>query len=69
MASGWSAERRRRQAKLIHGWKPWRRSTGPRTAAGRARVSRNAYKGGTRQMLRALRRLLREHRNVLERVK
>ena len=35
--------------------------TGPKTPGGKARVSRNAYKGGTRSMLRELARLLREH--------
>jgi len=35
-------------------------STVPKTAAGRAKVSRNAFKGGTRAKLRELARLLRE---------
>jgi hypothetical protein len=32
----WTKERRARQAELIRTWKPWTRSTGPRTAAGKA---------------------------------
>ena len=60
MANGWNSRRRARQAKLIHRWKPWERSTGPKTPAGKARVSRNANKGGTRPLLRKLARLLRE---------
>jgi hypothetical protein len=60
MANRWTLKRRERQAKLIHRWKPWERSTGPKTAAGKARVSRNAHKGGTRPLLRKLARLLRE---------
>ena len=30
-------------------WQPWTRSTGPRTAEGKARSSRNAWKGGVRK--------------------
>jgi hypothetical protein len=60
MANGWTPERRRRQAQLILRWKPWERSTGPRTPKGKARVARNADKGGTRPMLRELARALRE---------
>ena len=46
MANGWSPERRARQAKLIRQWRPWEKSTGPRTQVGKEVVSRNAYKGG-----------------------
>ena len=45
-------ERRARQAKAIRRWQPWTRSTGPRTAAGKARSSMNRYRGGVREMLR-----------------
>ncbi len=65
MANGWTSERRARQAALIQSWKPWERSTGPKTEAGKARVSRNAWKGGTRDMLRRLAKLLREQRRGL----
>ena len=40
-------------------WKPWERSTGPRTAEGKAKVSQNAYTGGMRALLQELARLLR----------
>lgn len=43
-SSGWTDERRARQASLIRQWQPWRKSTGPRTAQGKAISSRNAYK-------------------------
>ena len=42
MANGWTPERRARQATLIRTWRPWERSTGPKTGAGIARSSRNA---------------------------
>jgi hypothetical protein len=56
----WLAEReqRVRQSAAIRQWRPWERSTGPRTAAGKARVVQNAYKGGARRLLRTLSRLL-----------
>lgn len=46
--SGWSPERRARHAQAIRRWAPWANSTGPRTRAGKARSSRNAYKHGRR---------------------
>ena len=60
MAKGCTQGGRTRQAVLIQCWKPWQRSTGPRTSEGKARVVQNAYKGGTRSMLRALSRLLKD---------
>lgn len=57
---GWTAERRRRQAMTIHRWKPWERSTGPKTSEGKGRVARNAYRGATRPLLRELARALRQ---------
>ena len=59
-ASGWSAERRQRQSQAIKEWKPWRQSTGPKSAVGKAQVSRNAYKGGHRQHLQELKRAINE---------
>lgn len=46
--SSWTPERRRAQAEAIRRWRPWTRSTGPRTAAGKARAAQNAYKHGQR---------------------
>ena len=59
MKNGWTQERRKRQAELIKNWKPWAHSTGPRTVEGKAKVARNADRGGTRAMLRELSRTLR----------
>ena len=59
MGKGWTPERRARQAALIHKWRPWEKSTGPRTAKGKAHTARNGDKGGAwkveRDRLRALR--------------
>ena len=63
MASGWTPERRARQAALIRTWRPWEQSTGPRTKAGKAKASRNADKIGEwkaeRDNIRALNRYMR----------
>ena len=45
---GWPPSRRAAQALRIRRTKPWLQSTGPRTAAGKARVARNAYRHGFR---------------------
>jgi hypothetical protein len=51
-------DHRRLRAKLIRKWKPWEKSTGPKTPKGKAKVSRNGYRGGTRPLLRELARKL-----------
>jgi hypothetical protein len=58
MANGWTPERRIRQAALIRSWKPWEQSTGPRTHEGKTIAAMNAYKGGHRQELRELSRMV-----------
>jgi hypothetical protein len=58
MTNGWTAERRARQAELIRTWRPWEKSTGPRTCAGKARTARNAFKGGQRAAMREFSRLV-----------
>ena len=71
MANGWTPERRTKQAALIRTWRPWEQSSGPKSAEGKARTSRNGYKGGHRATLRELARelneALREQRDVLRR--
>ena len=61
-------EHRRLRAALIRRWRPWEQSTGPQTAAGKSRASRNAWKGGWRQQLRELSKALDEQRREVERI-
>ena len=69
MGSGWTPERRARQAEAIKRWRPWEQSTGPRTDAGKAAAAANGAKAwlhsGARATLRELRRVLREQRQAL----
>ena len=54
-----------RQAKLIQQWRPWEKSTGPKTRIGKEKASQNAYKGGSWKLLRELATALREQRRQL----
>ncbi len=67
--NGWTEERRKRQKELIQRWRPWEKSTGPKSADGKARVARNAYKGGQRLALRELARALRRQENLLREIR
>lgn len=58
-------ERRQRQAQLIKQWKPWQHSTGAKTIDGKAKVSRNAFKGGFRGLLKNAARYLREQKQFI----
>jgi hypothetical protein len=44
----WTSEERLRQSQLIRNWQPWEKSTGAKTAAGKAVSKMNAYKHGGR---------------------
>lgn len=58
MRRQWSEKRRKEQAERCRQNKPWQHATGPKTAAGKARSSMNAYKGGgfngTKELVDAL---------------
>jgi hypothetical protein len=50
-ARNWTQEQRTKQAEAIGAWKPWQRSTGARTAEGKAKISRNSCRPPTVRML------------------
>ena len=68
-ARNWTPEQRRKQAEAIQSWRPWEQSTGPKTAEGKAKVSRNAYTGGhwreLREFSKAMNAALRGQREAL----
>ena len=61
-------EHRKIRAELVRKWKPWEHSTGPKSAEGKAVASRNGYKGGWRDQLQELSKLLREQKDDLKRI-
>lgn len=54
MANGWTEERKQRQRERIQTWRPWEKSTGPRSPEGKRAVGQNAFKGGLWLKLRRL---------------
>lgn len=72
-ANGWTPERRARQAEAIRRWRPWAKSTGPKTAEGKARAKMNGYRGGhwrkLRELSKAMNALLRAQLNGLDKLK
>jgi hypothetical protein len=58
-------EQRLVQSEKIRLWKPWTKSTGAKTIAGKAISSRNAYKGGARGKIRQLSKILKEQSFVI----
>ena len=59
--NGWSEDERKRQSERIRNWRPWERSTGPRTTAGKARTADNALKDESRWILRYLNNQMRKN--------
>jgi hypothetical protein len=51
---------------LIKQWQPWQHSTGAKTIEGKAKVSRNAFKGGLRVILQNAARALREQKQFID---
>ena len=69
-ARTWTPEQRQRQREAIQRWKPWSKSTGPRSLKGKATASRNAWTGGhlvkLRQVIKELNQALRAQKEWLE---
>lgn len=64
MANGWSPARQAAQRAAVYRWRPWEKSTGPRSKVGKDRVAKNAWKHGHRS--RAAREYLAEMRELLD---
>lgn len=68
--NGWTPERKQRQREAIQKWRPWERSTGPRTDAGKERSAMNALVHGMntaheRALTKRINAILREQRRRL----
>ena len=46
MKNGWTLKRRQKQALAIKEWMPWKKSTGPKTSAGKDVAKMNAFQHG-----------------------
>ncbi len=68
-ARTWTLEQRQRQSEAIKRWKPWAKSTGPKSPEGKTAVSRNAFTGGElaklREVIKELNQAMREQKNWL----
>ena len=65
MANGWTPERKAKHAEAIRRWKPWEKSTGPKTPEGKEVSKMNGWKGGQRNLDRKLSKLLSDQRRQL----
>ena len=68
----WTDERRQEQRERIQASKAWLKSTGPTTAAGKAKSSRNAFKGGVvaniNELVKQANAMFKEQREALKRI-
>lgn len=68
----WTEERRQEQRERIQASKAWLKSTGPITANGKAKSSRNAFKGGIasniNELVKQANAMFREQREALKRI-
>lgn len=57
MAYEWTPAHRKIRSDCMRQLKPWLKSTGPRTAEGKAKVAKNSWKGDARGTLKAAKAL------------
>ena len=66
----WTLEERLKQSKAIRSWRPWERSTGAKTAHGKAISSKNATKTGdsvyVRDLIKQMNKILREQKDWID---
>jgi hypothetical protein len=69
-ARKWTPEQRLRQSEAIRRWKPWERSTGAKTAHGKAISSKNATKTGdstyVRELIKQMNQILKEQKDLIK---
>jgi hypothetical protein len=62
----WAANHSALMKGKIKEWQPWKNSSGPKSAAGKQRVSQNAFKGGLRSKERAENREYRKTKRLID---
>ena len=62
-------EHRALRAELIRRWKPWEKSTGPKTAEGKKRAAQRGFKGAARPAMRQLAHALKQQMKLLPALK
>lgn len=67
MARHWTAEQKAKQSALIHSWQPWKKSTGAKTAEGKAISSQNVIVG-KRNKQKALEQAMQEYHAALAKI-
>ena len=67
-ARQWTEEQRKQKSLKIKQWQQWQNCTKAKTIEGKAKASRNAYRGGVRQQLKALNQLLQSQKNSLSKI-
>jgi len=65
-ARKWTLEQRKQQSIKIRQWQPWQHSTGAKSVEGKAKASRNAFKGGFKNKIKELRKILHEQNRSLD---
>lgn len=65
--NGGRAPQTRRQSEAIRNWRPWEKSTGPRTPEAKPRSSQNRFAGAMHPLLRKLARVLTDLDRVRDR--
>jgi len=67
MPRHWTDEQKATQSALIHSWRPWTKSTGAKTAEGKAICSQNVIVG-KRNKQKALEQAMREFYSALAKI-
>lgn len=61
-------EHREMRARMIHEWKPWEKSTGPKTEGGKKKSAKRGFKGGIRSQQRMMLKLLKQYSQNLSQI-
>jgi hypothetical protein len=51
---------------MIQRWKPWEKSTGPKSEEGKRKSAKRGYKGAQREEMREIARVLRAQRDCID---